>query len=341
MSGQAPVNGGQPFRRRPGPFGPAWALLPKGQRPLLIDDSTPIYDALDRMIDNNYSQLPVKNKDGKIVGVFTWKSFCKRVGDLRAIRGNLRPIDLPVKEAMEAAKFIHAEVYIDTETDWTDLDYVLVGSDSNLLGILSIADVLGRLNDFAEAFVLIYEIEHEVRDLIHDLCDETKFQELIIAMRLAPEARQPATLEEFTFIQYKSLICTKANWPMFEPVFDTLASSWTLTLPRSATFATRSCISAGRLRLEKRIASADFVTSCATTGSYMGCGNDSVRNGPFDHKCPAHRGLPACRFYPESRFRRPPPLIPSAQRADGRRSQSGGNSEPGSPSERAGHETGE
>lgn len=222
MSDQAPVNGGHQYRRRPGPFGPAWALLPKGQQPLNVDDSTPIHDALDRMIDNKYSQLPVKNKEGRIIGVFTWKSFCKRVSDLRGVRGSVRPIDLPVKEAMETAKFIHPDVYIDTETDWSDLDYILVGTDSSLLGILSIADVLGRLNDFAEAFVLVYEIEHEVRDLIRDVCDELRLQSLIAEMQLPPDARRPSKLEEFTFIQYKTLICTKANWSSFEPVFDTM-----------------------------------------------------------------------------------------------------------------------
>ena len=59
--------------------------------------------------------------------------------------------------------------YIDTETDWSEIDHVLVGDKQNLLGVLTIADVLGRLNDFAEAFVLLYEIEHEIRDLIIDV----------------------------------------------------------------------------------------------------------------------------------------------------------------------------
>ena len=30
--------------RRPGPFGPAWALLPKDQQLLVIDDDTPAHD---------------------------------------------------------------------------------------------------------------------------------------------------------------------------------------------------------------------------------------------------------------------------------------------------------
>ncbi len=141
---------------------------------------------------------------------------------LRAVKASVRPIDLPVKEAMQPAKFIHPELYIDTETDWTDLNFVLVGNESDLMGILSIADVLGRLNDFAEAFVLVYEIEHEVRDLIRDVCDEPRLKALITAMSLPPDARRPTNLVDFTFIQYKALICTRSNWPAFERVFDAM-----------------------------------------------------------------------------------------------------------------------
>jgi hypothetical protein len=90
------------------------------------------------------------------------------------------------------------------------------------MGILCIADVFGRLNDFAEAFVLLYEIEHEIRDLIHDIADEKNLVEMIGGMHLPPNARPPEKLEDFTFNQYKMLICGKSNWLLFEPVFDTM-----------------------------------------------------------------------------------------------------------------------
>jgi CBS domain-containing protein len=57
--------------RRPGPFGPAEALLPEGQEPATIPEDTPAWDALDRMRDNNYSQLPVVGQDLEVVGVFS------------------------------------------------------------------------------------------------------------------------------------------------------------------------------------------------------------------------------------------------------------------------------
>jgi len=241
-------------RRRPGPFGPAWALLPRDQQPLVLDGSTPASDAMERLVDNGFSQIPVTDKSGRIVGVFSWQSFGKRVGDLHATK--IKAADLPIREAMEPVRFIGPEVYIDTETDWSDIDHVLVGTADDLLGILCIADVFGRQNDFAEAFVLLYEIEHEIRDLIHDVYDDGELAEVLEVMmasanRPAAEAVEelkqvikeqgtiPAVgkairllrsggfgrleaLEDFTFAQYRTLICSEANWPRFEPVFDTI-----------------------------------------------------------------------------------------------------------------------
>ncbi len=242
------------YKRRPGPFGPAWALLPKGQQPLVLDGATPASEALERLVDTGFSQVPVKDKTGGIIGVFSWISFGKRVTDLHAT--TIKPTELPIREAMEPARFIDPEVYIDTETDWGDIDHVLVGTNDHLLGILCIADVFGRLNDFAEAFVLLYEIEHEIRDLIHDVYDNDELAEVLDTMmasanrpaaEVVEELKQvieergtiPAvgkairllrsggsgrleSLEDFTFAQYRTLICSEANWPRFEPVFDTM-----------------------------------------------------------------------------------------------------------------------
>ncbi len=240
--------------RRPGPFGPAWALLPKGQQPVVLDGATSASDAIERMVDDGYSQIPVTDKAGRIIGVFTWQSFGKRVSDLHSTK--IKPTDLPVREAMEPAHFIDPEIYIDTETDWGDIDHVLVGTANDLLGILCIADVFGRLNDFAEAFVLLYEIEHEIRDLIHDVYDDDELAKVLDTMmasanrpaaEVVEELKQvieergniPAvgkairllrsgacgnleSLEDFTFTQYRTLVCSEANWPRFEPVFDTM-----------------------------------------------------------------------------------------------------------------------
>ena len=163
---------------------------------------------------------------------------------------------LLIKDAMEyPVRFIAPDVYIDTETDWGDIDYVLVGAPDEPLGLLCVSDVLGRLNDFAEAFVLIYEIEQELRLLIADLYTDEELSDVLTGMAttdarpvtkvigklkevvdehgeggaiksainlLRSHVPKPlSSVEEFNFVQYHKLICDRKNWPRFEPVFQT------------------------------------------------------------------------------------------------------------------------
>lgn len=239
-------------RKRPGPFGPAEALLPKDQQLITLPSDTKAANAIERMFDARISQVPVTNAENQIVGAFTWRSFTNRVFDLRDMK--LNAIDLPIKELLEPASFIEPGVYIDTATDWGDVDFVIVGTPEEPIGILCISDVFGRLNDFAEAFVLIYEIEHEIRDLIRTVYSGDQLEERLGQMNLSSRGptldvaeklsdyinengsnavlgkslkilkrsagRPLESLEDFSFSQYASLICSDANWPDFEPLFD-------------------------------------------------------------------------------------------------------------------------
>ena len=165
------MNGSNTPRHRPGPFGPARILLPEDQKIETIRDTETTVSALERMVDTGYSQLPVVNEDNEIIGVFSFESFGKRMSEIYSLKVDLTT--LAVKDTdLAKAEFIDPELYIDTETDWSKIDHVLVGDKHNLLGVLTITDALGRLNDFAEAFVLLYEIEHEIRDLIVDVLPE-------------------------------------------------------------------------------------------------------------------------------------------------------------------------
>ena len=250
--GSAVTASSQLKRKRPGPFGPAWALLPKDQQLITLPAETTASSAIERMMDARISQVPIVNDANEIIGAFTWRSFTNRVYDLRDVK--LDALNLPIKELLEPALFIEPDVYIDTSTDWGDVDYVIVGDAKQPRGILTISDVFGRLNDFAEAFVLIYEVEHEIRDLIRPVYPGEKLVEQLDKLNLSFQGptlevakqlqdyisengsnkvlgkslsilkrsagRPLESLEDFSFSQYASLICSESNWPDFEPVFD-------------------------------------------------------------------------------------------------------------------------
>lgn len=190
-SGGTPSNTNSAPRHRPGPFGPARILLPEDQKVETIRDTETTAFALERMIDTGYSQLPVVNADNEIIGVFSWQSFGKRMSEIHTLKTDLQT--LAVKDTdLARPQFLDPELYIDTETDWSKIDHVLIGDKRNLLGVLTITDVLGRLNDFAEAFVLLYEIEHEIRDLILDVYPEEELTKVFEGLSKKGETPEEA-----------------------------------------------------------------------------------------------------------------------------------------------------
>lgn len=204
---------------RPGPFGPARALIPPGQVLLVIDAGTPAWDALERMTDNNYSQLPVRSGN-RITGVFTWRSFASRVAELRDTRAS--PAHIEVRECLERPVFVGPDDDIDRAADWAQADYVIVGTPEAPIGLITVSDVLARLTDFAAAFVLIADIEQEMRSLIRETVGPADLERMIKSLSLPHGAAPPSTrLEDLTFGQYRQMICCRENWPSFERRFDT------------------------------------------------------------------------------------------------------------------------
>jgi hypothetical protein len=65
------------------PFAPAWALLPKGQEPLIVLGETPAIDVLERMTHHFGSQATVGSRK-KLIAVLN--SLANRFCDLRVVR---------------------------------------------------------------------------------------------------------------------------------------------------------------------------------------------------------------------------------------------------------------
>ena len=206
-------------KHRPGPFGPAIDLIPENQKLLTVQDDQPAWEALELLSDHGFSQLPVLDELGLLVGIFTWESFSKRVLQLRASAVSVS--DLPVRECMNMQyKLIAPGTYIDTEgEDWANKDFVLVGTKEKVEGILTLADIWGVLNDFAECFVLLYEIETELRDFIKEVIPEDKLLDAISRTKPNFNEHPPSSLEDFTFSQYNNFFNNQKNWRYFEPIF--------------------------------------------------------------------------------------------------------------------------
>ena len=209
--------------KRPSPFGPAASLLPQNQKITFISENENVANAVGMLIDSRFSQLPVKNSEDKVVGIFSYRSLAKKNYSLRG-----RPIDfrtLLVGACLEPAKYISPEEYIDTYSaaDFRQDDYVLVGSPEKVIGILAIADVFERLNEFAEAFVLLHEIEIAIRELIEKALGKDGLNSALARInerniKSGHSKRQLESLNDCSFSDYRSFI-SRNNWQYFESYF--------------------------------------------------------------------------------------------------------------------------
>ena len=177
------------------------------------------------MIDANFSQFPVIDENKRIVGVFSYRSLGERVYELQ---DKIALLPLPVSECLEAAKFLGPDDYIDTSNavNFYQDDYVIVGAPDQVLGILSVADVFIRLNDFAEAFVLLHETELGVRRLIEQSLGPEGVSEALKTINTRNRqqglhARPLMTIEDCEFHHYIDLVTSRSNWPAFEKSFPT------------------------------------------------------------------------------------------------------------------------
>lgn len=155
-----------PFRAT-GPYGPAKEIIPKSQHLLAFPAQTNLLEALERLLDENYSQAPVVT-NGEITGMLSLKQVVRGLLEDDAVR--VRLAGMLVGAHIESAKFVPRDQWVDTQVDWLDDATALVGEPASVEGIITHADLLRRVHDFTRAFLEIAEIEAAYRHILESLC---------------------------------------------------------------------------------------------------------------------------------------------------------------------------
>jgi len=194
--------------RPPGPYGPAGEIVPERQRVQAVGSQEVALEALQGMVDEGYSYLPVKD-DGEVRGSVSAMGVLRRLLDDPLVRERLQA--LAVGSFAERAVFVGVDEWVDTQLDWCEDQAALVGTPRDLRGIITYSDLLRRLHDFSEAFLVISEIESQFRALYGALFPFECWREPIHATlrqrSSSPEGgRLPEKLEDLTFWHYATLV---------------------------------------------------------------------------------------------------------------------------------------
>ena len=180
------------------------ALTAAGRKPVSVKRDDPLNVATTIMQFNDFSQLPVMQSEYEVKGVVSWKSIAARVllgREHESVRQCMVPAEIidSDKSLFEAVGIIQRH------------DYVLVQDNNKIMGIVTASDIAQQFAQLSTPFLLVGEIEGQVRRLIH----HGEFTSDQLSASQNPKSANPKPIEgpeDLTFGDYVQLLGKEENW---------------------------------------------------------------------------------------------------------------------------------
>jgi CBS domain-containing protein len=208
-------------------------LVGKG-KPVCIRKDDSVVQALNTMVEYEYSQLPVIRSEGTIdtpEGMVTYE------GILRGIRNFKAKIDdLKVKDVMTSPPICRQDDDIfDILEKLKNTNAVLViGPEGNeLIGIITSYDSTEYFRTRTEDLIRVEDIERMIKDFIEWVytgpngeIKKTDMDHAITAIKTPSEQEKKENIDPYqkfqrlTLSEYISLLVYKKTWDFFKPIFD-------------------------------------------------------------------------------------------------------------------------
>lgn len=178
--------------------------LPAANKPLVTvgqDDS--VAKAVTKMLQFDYSQLPIMHGEREVKGMISWKSIASRF----AIGGE----SSKVQDCREDAQVVDANgTLFDAIPTIVKHGYVLVRSqhDRKITGIVTASDLSLQFQQLAEPFLLLREIELHIRQLLQYKVTAADFESLASA----DATPAPQSISDLSFGHYVRLLQRPQVW---------------------------------------------------------------------------------------------------------------------------------
>jgi len=204
ISSEAPLAEGQAELSDPTPR--LGTLDPANRKPLSINRDAKVREAVTLMVQHDYSQLPVMQNSRDVDGLISWKS----IGETSKVHNKECTF---VRECMDT----DVEILRDDTPLWkairtiAEKDVVLVkNSAKEIIGLVSTYDIAVEYHSLSEPFLLLGEIENNLRQLIA----RAKYPLSVTEAAKDPKdvERKVKSVSDLTFGEYIELLQQPANW---------------------------------------------------------------------------------------------------------------------------------
>lgn len=187
-----------------------------------ISKSKTVRDALTQMVKNDYSQLPVLDDTGGLLGIVTEQSI---ISTYFHSTGSVSLLDLSVDHCMTRAVSLSADSDIFEALDILHNVYaIVITKNRKPIGILTDYDTTHFFRDLSEGLILVEDIETTLRQYIQHTFENENEMKAALMRAFQADRRDPSKpareFEALSFSQHIQLITTDANWEKFVSYFE-------------------------------------------------------------------------------------------------------------------------
>ncbi|MEV7445354.1 CBS domain-containing protein [Streptomyces sp. NPDC091204] len=166
-----------------------------------VPSSASFEEVFTKMRLNGYSQLPVLSGPRNLRGAVTWESIARaRYADFEA----------PFSDAIVAAHAVsYADHLIDVLPDLERFGFLLVKDQTNqIAGIITVADVAAEYGATARPFLLIGDLDRQLRRVISEGLDLAE----VIALCDPDGRRKLAAFDQLSYGDYQQVLGNQEQW---------------------------------------------------------------------------------------------------------------------------------
>lgn len=196
---------------------PVQQLLEGKDAPVVVKRADKVSAALAVMVKNDYSQLPVVDSAGNLLGMITEQSIISTyyhtggavsIFDLTVDNCETKPYTLPqdrdIFEALDLLESVYAIVIVDGKRPQ---------------GILTAYDATHFFRDLSEGLILVEDIEVTLRQYIETVLSDENTMQAALLKAFRPDKQDPTKpgkeYDELSFGEHVQLIATEHNWEKF------------------------------------------------------------------------------------------------------------------------------
>ena len=180
-------------------------------------------DALGKMIENRYGQLPVIDEHGHLLGMVSHQSILRTYYHTEGV---VNLLDLPVTHCTEAVTTLHPDddLFKAANILAQSGEYApLVVQDDKPVGILTGKDMTRFFRSLFEGIIFVERVETRLRAYVSQAFPDAAVLNAAAMLAFGPGPNQPQyparNPSRFSFADLLLFMCDADLWPIFEQAF--------------------------------------------------------------------------------------------------------------------------